>query len=523
MPAQVTFFLDTEIDHPEAFRLVLADEQGRFYDPAEAHFFKRNESVGRSWAYGRDRIVYDLPAGHYAWCASAGFEWTMTGGRFSVGGLKPIEITARLSRIADLTVEGIVAADAHIHAWGARKEPSPEIPFLAESIDFAGAQIWGLYTSGEVAGAPPQTPLFRCGRTWVSTDEEVELHSPWGVWEDTTVMGLKEPLRNLGKGFGYRMNSAYYHEARERGCSMVVYQAPTWAQFNVDVGLGLVDSVNVCDNYFSMIRPEEGPWDYTHFAGDDPLQRQPHGIAEWIFNAWYRILNAGSPVPCSGGSAYPGGGGGGPIGMNRFYIYADRDAGPEEWTRQWREGATFATNGPLLLAELDGRQPSAAFVTPSINHRAVVRVISSRPLSRIEWVADGDVVAEHECDDKEYPAEVTWEATLDLRRKSWVAARAFGRSERALAGPAGWVSPPFLAAHTSPFYLQNFVDGPEAREDAIHDIVEHLEWMERVLRGLAPAPFATQPIGERGLGPAERAEASAIIAQAKHRWQSQLA
>lgn len=523
MPAQVTFFLDTESEHPEAFRLVLADEGGRFYDPSEAHFFKRNDSAGRSWAYGRDRIVYDLPAGHYAWCASAGFEWTTTGGRFSVGGVRPIEITARLSRIINLAAEGMVAADAHVHICRGEKDPSPEIPFIAEGIDFAGAQVWGLYTSGETLGQPPATPHFRCGRTWVSTDEEVELHSPWGVWEDTTVMGLKSPLPNLAKGFGYRMNAAYYNAARERGCSLIVYQAPTWAQFYVDVGLGLVDSTNVCDNYFSMIRPEEGPWDYTHFGGDDPLQRQARGIAHWIFEAWYRVLNAGAPLPCSGGSAYPGGGGGGPIGMNRFYIYADRTKGPDEWTRQWREGATFATNGPLLLTEIDGRRPSADFIAPTARHHAVIRAVSNRPLSKLEWVADGEVVAEHECDESEYPAEVLWEATLDLRKHSWVAARAFGRSERALAGPAGWVSPPFLAAHTSPYYLQNFVDGPEAREVAIHDIIERLEWMERVLRGLAPAPFATLPVGDRALGREERDEALAFIGQAKQRWQNQLA
>jgi hypothetical protein len=523
MPAQITFFLDAAAGAPEAFRLVLADEQGKHCDPAEAHFFRRSDYAGRSWAYGRDRIVYDLPPGHYAWCASAGFEWTTTGGRFSVGGMRPIEITVRLSRIIDLAADGFICGDTHVHAWRGKNEPSLEVPFLAEGIDLAGAQCWGLYTAGETLGAPPAAPLFRCGRTWVSTDQEVEMHSPWGVWEDTTVMGLKAPLPNLRQGFGYRMNLPFYQAARAQGCAMIVYQAPTWAQFPVDVGLGMVDSVNICDNYFSITRPEEGPWDYTQFGGDDALQRQPRGIAHWIFNAWYRLLNAGAPLPCSGGSAYPGGGGGGPIGMNRFYIGADRAAGPQDWFTRWREGATFATNGPLLLAELDGCRPRVDFITPSATHRAVLRVVSNRPLSRLEWVADGTVIAERDCDEREYPAELLWETTLDLRQRSWVAVRAFGRSERALAGPAGWVSPPFLAAHSAPFYLENFVHSSEVRETAIHDIVERLEWMHRVLRGLAPAPFATQPVAEEPLGTEEREEALAYVAQATQHWQNQLA
>ncbi len=522
MPARITFLPGAEAEGPPAWRLVLTDDRGRFIEPVESLFACRNEPAGRAWAYGGDRVIYELSPGHYFWCASAGFEWTMTGGQFRVGGPRPIDIAVRLRRIADAAAEGFVSGDTHVHAWRKAQEPSLEVPFLAEGLDLAGAQCWGLYTGGSAKGTPPRTPLFRCGRAWVSTDQEVEMHSPWGVWEDTTVMGLTAPLPDLCDGFGYRMNAPYFLAARERNCAMIVYQAPTWAQFLVDVGLGLVDSVNVCDNFLSMTQPEEGPWDYTQFGGDDPLQREPRGIAQWAYNAWYRVLNAGVPLPCSGGSAYPGGGGGGPLGMNRFYIQSQPAASPETWFREWREGATFATNGPLLFAELDGRRPSADFIAPGPAQRAVVRVISNRPLSRIEWVADGAVIAERLCDEREYPVETLWETTLDLRRRAWVAARAFGRSERVLAGYAGWVSPPFLTAHTSPFYLENYLHGSEARESALHDIIERLEWMQRVLRGVAQAPFATRPVGAKALGAAEREEIFSYLSQATQRWQLEI-
>ena len=106
------------------------------------------------------------------------------------------------------------------------------------------------------------------------------------AWEDTTIVGLREMLPNLRRDLAYRMNAVFYREARKRGCPMIVYQAPTWAQFPVDVALGLVDGVSLCDNFFSIARPTTGPWTYTYLDHRSDFQKKRYGLTLLFRAVW---------------------------------------------------------------------------------------------------------------------------------------------------------------------------------------------------------------------------------------------
>jgi len=520
MPSALTIACAAETARPPAMRVTLADAEGQYLPPEQA-VFSLSQPRGFGWAYAQDRILYRVAPGRYFFTVSAGPAWNVTVGKVDVANGVDANVQINWQRQCDPHALGLAAGDMHLHTGRGVKDFDFATSFLAEEIDLGGVQYWGKYAEANHVEDPPSPGLSRIGNTWITSDEEIEMHSPWGPWEDTTVVGLTEPLPDLRTDGQYRMNASFYREARKRGCRMIVYQAPIWAQFPVDIALGLVDSVNLCDNYFSIVRADRGPWEYTYFAPDDPLQHDPRGIALWVFEHYYRILNAGFRIPASGGSASPGGGGGGPIGMNRFYIHTHAPDDYDACLAAWRRGNTFATNGPLLLATVDDQLPGSESIDTSAGrNRLSMRVISNRPVERLQWIADGQVVAR--CDlSASMPQDETWEQEVDLRPYRWVAARCFGQSERTFFPEGGAVSPPLLTAHTSPFCLTGPDKPHTIRTDAVRSLVGHLDWMQAVVDGKAEAPFASKHSAAVTLDTSAKAEIESILNEARHRIEKQ--
>ncbi|MDO8686100.1 MAG: hypothetical protein Q7J78_05450, partial [Clostridiales bacterium] len=364
--------------------------------------------------------------------------------------------------------------------------------FLGEDIDFAGIQYWALYARCEHNEQPPDEKCFKIGRTWVSTDQEIEMHSPWGPWEDTSIVGLQDRIPDLRGNTGYKMNSVFFREGKASSCRMIVYQSPTWAQFPVDAALGLVDSVNLCDNYYSVTSNTQGPWEFPRFLKNDLLQKEPYGVALWIYHNYYRMLNTGIKLPVSGGSAYPGGGGGGPAGMNRFYVEIGDTFSPDNYFTNWKCGKTFATNGPFLIAEVNGVRANKNDIDNKKDKTQLfLRVVSNRPVKYLEWVADGNIIDRKELTNLNTPQNEVWETEHDLRPYHWIAARCFGESERTLFPKGGHISPPFLTAHTSPVYLKCFGKADSVKLEAVNNIIKHIDWMKEVIEGTRDSAFAS--------------------------------
>lgn len=172
---------------------------------------------------------------------------------------------------------------------------------------------------------------------------------------------------------------------------------------------------------------------------------------------WYRLLNCGLRLATTGGSDfpfstdmlapwYPN------LGLDRTYVQIDTNE-PFTYERYLdgiRKGRTFATNGPLLLFEVNGQQPGAAInVENSVSHVEVrARAVCNYPVERLEIVVNGAV--EEIVDGQGGQTELTCETRLPLLESSWLAARVRGRVEPERYGGVG---PWNLHAHTSPVYV----------------------------------------------------------------------
>lgn len=175
------------------------------------------------------------------------------------------------------------------------------------------------------------------------------------------------------------------------------------------------------------------------------------------FYFWYRLLNCGLALAVTGGSDfpfsadllapwYPN------LGLDRTYVNVGRRKpfSYEGYIEGIRRGRSFATNGPLLLLEVNGKGPGSRLRLEESDGEVEVfaRAVCQHPLDRLEIVVNGAV--QHIVDGKGGPRELACETRLSLPESAWIAARTRGR-----VGPQtyGGVAPWNLHAHTSPVYV----------------------------------------------------------------------
>lgn len=510
---------------PPLTRFVLADEQGRYQVVPNARACWTQPGYAE-WSYLDSSVSLPLPQGRYTWTATAGPAFTQAYGRVVVGSGRRAAIDIDLRRLLDPVEEGWVSADAHLHSYGRILERPALLEAMCrgEQLDYAGMQCWALYSDEKWTSEPPASPFFPAGKTILSCDQEIEMHSPWRDWEDTALVALQAPIADLRRGSGYLMNADFFAAARRQGVGLIVYQGPMWAQLPVDIALGFVDSVSLCDNYFSVARPMTGPWSYSGLEPSDPDQQHPFGMACWVYRLFGNLLNAGAKLAVSGGSAFPNGGGGGPPGMNRFYVKTSFEDGVHGYLDAWRSGQTFATNGPLLFSRVQGRHPSQREIAVRGDRLELeLRVVAACTPTCVQWIADGQVVAEHGGETRaDGTCDFVWQTTIPASGIRWLAARAFGPGLRSMAGAAGHIAPPFQTAHTSPFYLAGFGDKrpDHRRTQAISGILDHLDWMRAVALDPTKAPDVSG--WKQTLDPVSRRRVLHHLNRARHLWTQRL-
>jgi hypothetical protein len=194
---------------------------------------------------------------------------------------------------------------------------------------------------------------------------------------------------------------------------------------------------------------------------------------------YYKFLNAGFRIAATGGTDNfsdvwydPSG------GAARTYARVGASAGRldfQAFTAAVENGRTFATNGPLLFIDVEGRQPGdeirlGAEGAGTVD--ATVRVRSIAPLDLVELVVNGEVARRWDMAGKS--PRRTFRASIDLPRGGWIAARATGPSSR-------YVGDAFAFAQTSPVYVvrdgETSIDEDDVRflADAVTELWRRVE------------------------------------------------
>jgi hypothetical protein len=185
---------------------------------------------------------------------------------------------------------------------------------------------------------------------------------------------------------------------------------------------------------------------------------------------WHRLLNLGFRLPAGAGTDAMTNYASlrGPVGMNRVFLQTS-ETSAEALHKALEEGHTFATNGPLLALQVDGRNPGDTIDLPAagkLNYRAAMRSLA--PLDHVEVLYNGGVVARL---GKKDAITADLSGTIPVTTSGWILMRAWNDA----ADPLIFDIYPY--ATTSPVYVQ--VGGRPARSP--EDAEYFLRWIDRII------------------------------------------
>ena len=404
--------------------------------------------TGEHFFYTSGSIEIELPAGKTRVEVRKGFDYRPAIREIDLTRNTPA-IFVRLGWLRNMNASGWYSGDDHIHGnYVGEQWTTPPDDLLAVRAE--GLNIGNMLVSNSVGGTIHDERFFEGKPNALSSGNEIlEWNQEMRTWSygHLLLLNLKHLVRPLYTGFpgveqweDYPSNYSQAQQARDQGgVALYAHPALKFDQFPTgslagelvaDVALHAVDAIEVFCSH------------------DEPSME-----------LWYRFLNLGFKLGISGGSDafvnqnfafLPGG--------ERVYVYAGGRLDYATWIDGLRRGRSFATVGPLLTFEVDGDSPGGErhFASGQASVSVRVDVISVIPISRVEVVANGRVVAE--ASSPKPTNHLKWRGRVSLRESSWLAARVWAPdNDRISDGPSRWSErrseSRTLAAHSSPYYV----------------------------------------------------------------------
>jgi hypothetical protein len=189
-------------------------------------------------------------------------------------------------------------------------------------------------------------------------------------------------------------------------------------------------------------------------------------------HVWYRLLNLGYRIPAGAGTDAMTNYASlrGPVGMNRVFLETGGDERPAALLAALKAGRTFASNGPLLGLEVDGKHPGDT-VSRSAPGKLRYRIALRSPVrvDHLELVQDGKIVKSFRLNGDRRRLDATGEVAAS--HDGWLLLRAWNDG----ADPGVLDIYPY--ATTSPVYLDLPGDMPTDPADAAYFVA----WINRTI------------------------------------------
>jgi hypothetical protein len=463
--------------------LDIRDEQGRRVPARVAVLGSDGRAVApvASWMHGDDGFDRTLQATetHYFDCystctleAPAGEAsiWIQRGFRYvpwrqrvtlAAGADQAVPVQLQLN---DLPPEfgKFVSADLHVHMnYGGHYRNTPENlarQARAEDLDV----VYNLLVNKEER--VPDIGYFHPGSDPASGNGVTILHSQeyhTSYWGHLGLLGLSDHY--LTPGFSAYQNSPLASAYPDNGViadlahaqgALVGYVHPFDDEPSTDKTLTNELPADVAN----------GKVDYMEIVGFSDHRSTA--------SVWYRLLNLGYRIPTGAGTDAMANYADlrGPVGMNRVFVDTAGDVSPKALLAALKAGRTFASNGPLLGLELDGKHPGDVISLKSpgaLHYRIALR--SPVAVKHLELVENGNVVKSFTLTGDRRSLEA--EGELPVARAGWLLLRAWNEG----ADPEVLDIYPY--ATSSPVYLEMPGGLPSDPVDAAYFV----RWLDRVI------------------------------------------
>jgi hypothetical protein len=430
-------------------------------------------------------FLLDLPPGQYTLTVERGKEYLPESRTVTIG-REPVAETFRLRRWIDMSSLGWYSGETHVHR---SLEELPNV-MLAEDLNVA---LPLLYWVTEAFAAP------RTGGRSTTRDIEAKpiavdaTHVIYPRNTEYEIFTVDKKPHTLGAVFVLNHKSVFEEgvppvgpvaaRAKKEG-ALLELDKHNWPWSMMLVPVMGIDLYELSNNH--VWRTEFGfPGFGEPAASWMQVERGPQGFTEtgWVeygLQNYYTLLDCGfwlRPTAGTASGVHPV-----PLGFGRVYVHVGKDFSYDAWVKGLNEGRSFVTTGPLLLAELDGRDPGAVFRPAGDGlhtFRLTGQALSPVPLSRIEVVINGEVAERLKPANRQTDAggyESLLDAQLKVDGSSWLAVRCY--EDR----PNGRVR----FAHTAPWHVE--VEGKplRPRKAEVEYLVKRVEEQLKRSAGVLP-------------------------------------
>ncbi len=415
-------------------RIYLTGSDGRAYRPAGMQARVSNADYGQPFGgdyyfYSGGEFQVDLPPGEATLEVVKGFEYEPVSREVSIaaGGSGATEV--RLQNPFDLRRQGWFSGDTHIHpnVYDDRLISPADVRLISRAEDLNLPQ---LLVCNDVSSHINDRQYFQGrphplseGNTILYWNQEMRAGD---VNNHVGYLGLKRLVQPAYVGwpgtplpFDYPPNYHMGLAAKAQGAVVTYVHPGLPSQYPIDIALGAADTIDVLCQRNEEVNTEH----------------------------WYQLLNCGFQCPISAGTdaflnvpyhLIPGAG--------RLYARVDSPLTYDGWLEAYREGRSFATNGPLLKFRVNGKEAGEEirWKSGSLALEVEAEAVSHVPMTRMDLIVNGRVAASQEAEEGGKRIRLTRE--LEISDSSWVAVRVHGEAHKLIPNDVA------LYAHSSPVY-----------------------------------------------------------------------
>jgi hypothetical protein len=298
-------------------------------------------------------VSLPLPVGFYHCVVERGAEYIPHKQDFDIQPNRTTAVSAPMARFVDMPARGWWPGDLHVH------RPPDDIALLmrAEDLHIAPVITWW-NNRNDWSGRPMPEKLlvqFDGNRFYhLMAGEDERNGGAFLFFDEAVPLDFSMCDKEWPSSLDFLSRTMKKHPD-----ALADIEKPFWWDVPAAIALGACATVGVANNH--MCRHgmyENEAWGKPRDTARLP---NPRGNGYWSQEIYYELLNGGIRIAPSAGSAsgvLPN-----PVGYNRVYVHLD---GPLDWAEWWkglREGRSFVTNGPMLLAQANGELPGHVFAS----------------------------------------------------------------------------------------------------------------------------------------------------------------
>lgn len=415
--------MDADSNVPIPARIYIKDENGTFHFvrsastigsacPYTEEWVKMPDSIEQHTTVSAHPFFANLPHGKYEIEIERGKEYIPLRETITIdaeNSSRKIRHPFRLKRWSDVSKKGWYSGETHVHRRIA------ELPNVmpAEELNVAFPVTYWTIRSDKIPDLAP-SPLRSDGPSPFGPREElgyepIEFAENYIIFPRNTeyeIFSIGDKRHVLGAIFILNHRHPFtitappigpIAEKAQKEGALLDLDKHNWPWSLMLIPVAKVDLFELSNNSvwrtnFGFKQPGMPLPTWTSIEQESPGVLTEWGWLQFGFEMYYALLNCGmrlSPTAGTASGVHPV-----PLGHSRVYVHTGNPFSADRWLAGLKQGRSFVTTGPMLVATIQQQPPGHEFKRESKQVETFTwncEVESLTPITKVEWLINGNV------------------------------------------------------------------------------------------------------------------------------------